>query len=829
MCCHIIKEVCEALEYAHNKKRAAGEDLNLVHRDVSPQNIICSYDGEVKLIDFGIAKAAGKASKTQAGILKGKFGYMSPEQVRGRSIDRRTDLFSLAAVLYELLTLERCFQGESDFSTLDKVRKVDIRRPSSINRDIPPELERIILTGLAREPEDRYQSAAEFQDALQKFLYTTGEFYARKDLGRYMRQAFQGDLEREAARLAAFREFARQRIPEARRASSAPRRTDAPPAPPEEAFRGSKPEVEAFKPSAPSMEWEDEELETAVWDRSPSQIIAGLPEPPPGHPARTGSVGSDPPAFAAAAAQMAAARSARAPTPGAGPPPLPRAGTHRSSPAVEAVRTSGAGMPVLRQGNNGHPHPTGQFGAPPLNGSGQFGAVPNGAVSAPRSPRPTSQSAAVAMDDARNQPTVDVLPPDSGRWRLWVLATVVLLAIGATVYFLRPQADLGGLTFETDLATVLVSVDDGPAMERSSPVHLTGLRPGVHKVRIAANGRQPVERSVEIAGGTDTPLGMVPLPDALTGLEIDTVPGGARVYIDDELVDETPLRADKVRPGVRRLRIEKDGYLSWNGTVEAADGTVRRVEKIALLPAQVTVTLMADPKDAEIFVLAADGARTRLGTGTVRHTLENRGQVEVLAELAGHRPVRKRLPQYTEPSPGRPELLNLEAIGGAAPATPATEPPAAPATEAPPPRAPATQAPVARTTPRRTPVRRTPDPEPRRNARGGCRGEDCPSEDEPPVARKTIVISPPPETPPAAPSTRAPVAARAVGFLNLQARPPAKAFIGGRLVGWTPLIRHEMSAGNHDVELVREGEAAYRRTITVLIEPDKTTLRKFEP
>ena len=81
MCCHIVKEVCEALEYAHNKKTAAGQPLDLIHRDVSPQNILVSYDGEVKLIDFGIAKAAGKANKTQAGILKGKFGYMSPEQV----------------------------------------------------------------------------------------------------------------------------------------------------------------------------------------------------------------------------------------------------------------------------------------------------------------------------------------------------------------------------------------------------------------------------------------------------------------------------------------------------------------------------------------------------------------------------------------------------------------------------------------------------------------------------------------------------------------------------------------------------------------------------
>ena len=94
MACYVIMQVCEGLDYAHNKRDAQGRELNLVHRDISPQNVLIGYEGEVKLIDFGIAKAAGKASKTQAGILKGKFGYMSPEQVRGLPIDKRSDIFA---------------------------------------------------------------------------------------------------------------------------------------------------------------------------------------------------------------------------------------------------------------------------------------------------------------------------------------------------------------------------------------------------------------------------------------------------------------------------------------------------------------------------------------------------------------------------------------------------------------------------------------------------------------------------------------------------------------------------------------------------------------
>ncbi len=148
--CFVTMKVCEGLDYAHNKRDQTGRELNLVHRDVSPQNVLVSFEGEVKLIDFGIAKAAGKGSKTQAGILKGKFGYMSPEQVRGLPIDRRSDVFSCGIVLYELLTGERLFVGESDFSTLEKVRNVEILPPTTYNRSIPDELERIVLKALAQ-------------------------------------------------------------------------------------------------------------------------------------------------------------------------------------------------------------------------------------------------------------------------------------------------------------------------------------------------------------------------------------------------------------------------------------------------------------------------------------------------------------------------------------------------------------------------------------------------------------------------------------------------------------------------------------------------------
>ncbi|MEX1364412.1 MAG: serine/threonine-protein kinase, partial [Nannocystaceae bacterium] len=201
--CYIIMKICEGLDYAHNKKDKYNRPLSIVHRDVSPPNILVSYEGEVKLIDFGVAKAAGRASRTQAGILKGKFGYMSPEQVRGMPLDRRSDVFSVGVVLFEILCGQRLFQAETDFATLEKVRAVDVPRPASINPNIPKALENIMFKALTREPEQRYQSAIELHDELQAFMFAQGLFYSRKDLAAWMRENYAREIDSEKEKAAA--------------------------------------------------------------------------------------------------------------------------------------------------------------------------------------------------------------------------------------------------------------------------------------------------------------------------------------------------------------------------------------------------------------------------------------------------------------------------------------------------------------------------------------------------------------------------------------------------------------------------------------------------
>ncbi len=213
MACHIVAKVCEGLDYAHRKRDPMGAMLEIVHRDCSPQNVLVSYEGEVKIIDFGIAKAASRSSRTMAGVLKGKFGYMSPEQVRGLPLDRRTDIFALGTVLYEILTNVRLFQAESDFSTLEKVRNVDIEPLRAVNASIPVEVEKIVMKALSPDPADRYQWCSEMHADLQRYLMSQESVFTSKSLAAWMKQTFEADLTRERSQMEEYRKLGRDGQP----------------------------------------------------------------------------------------------------------------------------------------------------------------------------------------------------------------------------------------------------------------------------------------------------------------------------------------------------------------------------------------------------------------------------------------------------------------------------------------------------------------------------------------------------------------------------------------------------------------------------------------
>ena len=178
------------LHHAHERRGADGIPLGIVHRDVSPSNIMIGYDGSVKLLDFGIAKATSRSVETQSGIIKGKFAYMAPEQCRGRDVDRRSDVFSLGIILYEISTQHRCFRADSDFDTMHRIVTGDVVRPTRLVQGYPQALEAIVMKALAVDAAQRYASAGHLLEAIESFSIASRMSLSTMGLGRFMRDMF---------------------------------------------------------------------------------------------------------------------------------------------------------------------------------------------------------------------------------------------------------------------------------------------------------------------------------------------------------------------------------------------------------------------------------------------------------------------------------------------------------------------------------------------------------------------------------------------------------------------------------------------------------------
>ncbi|HEY0191815.1 MAG TPA: protein kinase [Kofleriaceae bacterium] len=186
----IISGAAAGLHHAHERRGKNGQPLNIVHRDVSPANIMVGYDGAIKVLDFGIAKADERATQTMGGTIKGKYGYMSPEQCKGNPIDRRSDIFALGIVLYELATLRRAFKGKDDFETMKRIVAGDLVLPTTIVPGFPRELEAIILTALANDASARFQTAQEMIEALDAFAVRAQLTGSNTAMSRFMTQLF---------------------------------------------------------------------------------------------------------------------------------------------------------------------------------------------------------------------------------------------------------------------------------------------------------------------------------------------------------------------------------------------------------------------------------------------------------------------------------------------------------------------------------------------------------------------------------------------------------------------------------------------------------------
>jgi serine/threonine protein kinase len=186
----VLADAARGLHFAHDFTNESGQPLHIVHRDISPSNLYVTYQGQVKVLDFGIAKASSRLVQTRTGVVKGKYIYMAPEQARGEEVDRRADIFSLGVSLYESITNVRPFARENDLAVLNALLTGDFMPPTRLRPDIPKGLEAVVLKAMSLSPEDRYATASEFADALEHCTEGTLPMATNKELAEYMRMQF---------------------------------------------------------------------------------------------------------------------------------------------------------------------------------------------------------------------------------------------------------------------------------------------------------------------------------------------------------------------------------------------------------------------------------------------------------------------------------------------------------------------------------------------------------------------------------------------------------------------------------------------------------------
>ena len=193
---YLIARICAGLDYSHNLKDLQGKPLNIIHRDINPQNILVTYDGQVKIIDYGIAKAASHNTKTRENLIKGKLAYMSPEQANGQTIDHRSDIFSAGIILYELLAVRRMFEGET-MHVLSLVREAQFDPPEEVIPDLPAKLNQILRRALAKDTEERYQSAGEMLAEVEECAFEMSLRPNARNFAQYIKELFEEEYAEE--------------------------------------------------------------------------------------------------------------------------------------------------------------------------------------------------------------------------------------------------------------------------------------------------------------------------------------------------------------------------------------------------------------------------------------------------------------------------------------------------------------------------------------------------------------------------------------------------------------------------------------------------------
>ncbi|WP_163786226.1 serine/threonine protein kinase [Myxococcus vastator] len=570
--CRILIEACAGLDYAHKRTDpTTGRPLGIVHRDVSPQNILVTFEGGVKVVDFGIAKAADQATVTRSGVLKGKYSYMSPEQAAGMRVDCRADIFALGIVLYELLTGTRLFKRPNDIQTLTAVSECRVVPPSQVTPHVPADLDAIVLKALAKELPDRYQEAAHLQHALEEWLRAHQAPASSAHLSAFMKEVFAERLAEEAR---AGDVLGEDSDAGASRPEAPPRRT------------GLRP---ALPPRPPPMSPEDDAT-AALRPRPASRTGRFELEPDKPAPRQTGQRRAVEPERPSRSGMNVA------------PPPPPPPPVEEDAPTVDARAPASVTRTDVKLGGAAAA-PTDPRGAPrPFGNTGRFD------LGAPVLPvddedAPTVDARAGARSQARggyvveeDAPTIAMM--DTGRPSRVVIPLrdgeqleedAPTLSLGMSRAAKRPvarEAATGGKTwlYVVGLGLLVLAVVVVFWSMRSTEPTPVSLDP-----EAAVPAPVPMQAEALVQAPTELrPPPVVPHPPvesapAPVRLHIETQPADAVVLVDGQRHGERPVVLDAAVGQQVAVRVEADRHQAQTRTVTVGE-EAEQVARFTLEP-----------------------------------------------------------------------------------------------------------------------------------------------------------------------------------------------------------------------------------------------------
>ncbi|MBP9206255.1 MAG: protein kinase [Kofleriaceae bacterium] len=578
----VVSALAAALHYAHERCGSDGRPLQIVHRDVSPSNVMVGYDGGIKLIDFGIAKATDRSSRTQAGFIKGKIGYMAPEQLLSRPLDRRTDVFALGIVLYELTTTARAFKEPSELETMQRLRDGVFKPPGQLVRGYPEDLARVVETALAVNVNRRYQSAAQLGAAVEAVAARLGLVLGEAAVVETMTNLFgrrpepwiveRADSIPEIVEEAATRPLAMAPEASGITLEASLGELDALMAQVrgEDLFDGRPRAASVTQPdAAPAAGERQEAVTVTAVPGYEAQLEARIEAERRQRRAAAGEVSSGEHASVVVAADTGAGGSTK-------PAPLP-ARPSGAQPAVSAAvppARSSAAMPAVPPARSSAAMPAARSSA----------AMP--AASAPAasggstSPAPTRPRPAATALVARPDPATAAEPQAyaGAGWKRGLLAAVLVFA-----------GVLAGLWWWSQRQRTTPVAGDGPvAGATSDAAALTAPRVDASQVatRPAAQGdASDVPTSQDLAVATDAAVAADPaVPDGgatvapatdLVWLRIETNPDDATVLLDGVRLGHTPFAQQVARGGAATVKLRRRGHKSRRVPVDlSADVTL---------------------------------------------------------------------------------------------------------------------------------------------------------------------------------------------------------------------------------------------------------------